>query len=117
MRAVVAIMVLLLAACAKTSTSGQPDSRDWFMESWSNGTFTIRNEGKTYKAVCEGSVVVFGGVRTAVSSDGSVSVSEGTNYQAEAPTCGLVIGLVGHHVQPLETAPLPAGGKKKNSDG
>jgi hypothetical protein len=49
------VTAALLAGCApKKSTELTLDPRMWFIESYDHGMITARNDGKTYKATCEG---------------------------------------------------------------
>jgi len=51
----VLVTVGVLCGCApKKSTDLAPDPRIWFIESYDHGTITVKNDGKTYKATCEG---------------------------------------------------------------
>jgi hypothetical protein len=44
----------LLGGCAPKKPDSARDPQTWFIESYDHGTITARNEGKTYRAACEG---------------------------------------------------------------
>jgi hypothetical protein len=78
----------LLGGCArKKSADLIPDPRMWLIESYDHGTITANNDGKTYKATCEG--------HRTVGPDQFV-------YDA-APLfpCNMAIDEVGHRIQPF----------------
>lgn len=111
---------LHLIGCAHApATDGEPSAPPgWTVESWDHGVFNIRNGENIYTAICDGTETVFGGEVSLVSSDGSVSLRNGSQqFQGSVPTCDLAVGLVGHTVQPLDANLLPAGGKEKDPDG
>lgn len=49
------VTVGLLGGCAtKKSADSIPDPRKWLIESYDHGTIAVKNDGKSYKATCEG---------------------------------------------------------------
>src|SRR5579863_9188084 len=49
------VVAELLGGCTpKKSTDLPPDPRTWFIEAYDQGNITAKNDGKTYKARCDG---------------------------------------------------------------
>jgi hypothetical protein len=93
-RQMIRLTTLLVAAalfggCArKNSAHSIPDPQMWLIESYDHGTITAKNDGKTYKATCEGHRIL--------GPDQLV-------YDA-APSfpCHMAIAEVGASIQPLD---------------
>ena len=67
--------------------------RNWLIESYEDGRITLKHDGNTYKAKC----------------DGGMSFTPFESF-VQNSTCEMAIGLVGHEIQPFE-------GKQRNADG
>ena len=57
MKSAFSILVIagVLGGCtSKKPATSTPDPRMWFIESYDHGTITVKNNGKTYHATCQG---------------------------------------------------------------
>jgi hypothetical protein len=97
---------VLLAGCGTTAKGV------WVIESWNQGTVTVRHEGLRYQATCEGSIDSQGGSLNVNGKAFADALDRGAD-----PKCDAITPFVGRSVAPLATDLRPAGGMAKGLDG